>query len=162
MALLPSRRRETVPTLDALRREMNREMNRLYDDFFGLDWGEGPFWREPGVWVPSLDIAETDDGVEVKAEVPGIAPKEIEVTVSGDMLTIKGEKKREKEEKEKAYHCIERSYGSFLRNIALPPGTDASRVTAAFDKGLLTVKLPRKEEAKKQAVTVEVKETKAK
>ena len=158
MALLPSRRGERVPAFSALR----REMDRLFEDFFGREWGLEPLWRERGARAPALDIAETEDAVEVKAEVPGIDPKEIEVTVSGDMLTIKGEKKEEKEEKKKAYHRIERFCGSFFRNIALPVGTDTAKVTATFDKGILTVKLPKKEEAKKKAITVEVKETKGK
>ena len=104
-----------------------------------------------------MDVAETDDAVIVKAEVPGVDPKDIEVTLTGGVLTIKGEKREEKEEKGKRTHRIERAYGAFSRSIDLPEGVDPDNITAECKDGVLTVTLPKKPEAKARQIKVEVK-----
>src|SRR3990170_4615174 len=104
---------------------MRREMDRLWESLVegGLRKGEGS-----GEWLPSLDIAETKNGVVVKAEVPGMDPKDIDISLSDGMLTIKGEKKQEKEEKEADYHLVERSYGSFSRSIQIPKPVQSEKI----------------------------------
>ncbi|MEJ2071800.1 MAG: Hsp20/alpha crystallin family protein [Syntrophobacterales bacterium] len=90
-------------------------------------------------FAPAVDIKETDTEIVVKAEVPGIDAKEINISVTGEVLTIKGEKKSEKEEKEENYHLVERSYGSFSRSLVLPAAVDLDKIEAKYDKGVLTV-----------------------
>jgi HSP20 family protein len=151
MALLPWKKKEGDFGLMSLQ----QQMNRLFEDFFGRGLGLHPFGREG--WSPVLDVAETDDAVTVKAEIPGVDPKEVDISISGDVLTIKGHKGEEKEEKGKSYHRIERSYGSFARSVLLPAAIDAEKVEAKYDKGLLEITMPKKPEARVKTIKVNVK-----
>jgi HSP20 family protein len=98
--------------------------------------------------APRVDVSETDTELKIEAELPGIDEKDVEVVLSDGRLTIKGEKKQEKEEKKKDYHLLERSYGSFARSIALPFEADPDQVKASFAKGVLTVTVPKPPEVK--------------
>jgi HSP20 family protein len=133
---------------------MRREMDRLWESFFE----ERPRRKieELGEWGPSLDLSETKNDLIVKAEVPGIDPKGIDISLSNDVLTIKGEKKQEKEEKEENYHFIERSYGAFSRSIRLPREVQSDKINASYKNGLLKVALPKSEEAKKKEIKIKV------
>ena len=106
-------------------------------------------------WEPSVDVYEKDDTYVVKAELPGVKKDDIDVSVSGDTLTIKGERKDETETKEENCYLAERSYGSFMRSMALPSTVDADNIEANYDDGVLEVKLPKssKEESKKVKVS---------
>jgi len=106
------------------------------------------------LWMPSLDLAETKDALMVKVETPGIDPKDIQVTLQENLLTIKGEKKHEKEEKDERHHRVERSYGAFTRTVRLPVAVDGGKVDAKFKNGLLTVTLPKTPGAKGTTVPV--------
>jgi HSP20 family protein len=131
-----------------------KEMDRLWNRFLG----ETPFARTFNeMWSPSVDISETKDDFIVKAELPGLEAKDVNVSISGNVLTIKGEKKAEEEEKDEHYHRIERYSGSFQRVFQLPSGVKADKVEANFDKGVLKVTLPKVEEAKKKEIEVKVK-----
>jgi HSP20 family protein len=130
---------------------LKKEMERLFDRLFEPGWPKMP---ELGEWEPTLDLSETKDAVIVKAELPGVEQKDIEVSMQDGMLTIKGEKAAEKEEKEKRYHRVERSYGAFFRAIRLPAAVDAGKVAAAFKDGVLTVTLPKAPEAKGTTIPV--------
>lgn len=131
-----------------------KEMDKLWDRF--LD--EIPFGRTfAEKWSPLVDISETKDNFVVKAELPGLEAKDVNVSISGGMLTVKGEKKTEEEEKDEHYHRIERYSGSFQRVFQLPSGVKADKVKATFDKGILKVTLPKVEEAKKKKIEVEIK-----
>lgn len=118
-------------------RQLQREIDQIFARW-PLMGAEGN-----GLLTPEVDVAETETTLEIMAELPGVDAKDIEITVDNDMLTIKGEKKAEKEETKKDYHLVERSYGSFQRSIPLPPGTEADRIVAKFDKGVLTVSCPK-------------------
>jgi len=107
--------------------------------------------------VPAIDVAENTTAFTVKAELPGLDPKNVEVTVSGDTLTIKGEKRQEKEEKEENYYLCERSFGSFERSFSLPAGVDRDKIASKLEKGVLTVTLPKTPEAQQKAKKIEVK-----
>ena len=133
---------------------MRREMDRLWDSFF-----EGrPSRKVEGVgeWLPSLDVSETKNDVVVKAELPGMDPKEIDISLADGILSIKGEKKQEKEEKEENYHLIERSYGSFVRSVRLPREVQSDKINASYKNGILKVTLPKSEEAKKKEIKIKV------
>jgi HSP20 family protein len=122
-----------------------REMNRLMDDFFGSAWV--PTAADPwaGTFLPNVDIKENDKELVVSAELPGLDDKDVEVLLTDDTLTIKGEKKFEKEDKEDNYHRVERSYGSFNRVIALPADVLTEKAEAKFEKGILSITLPKAE-----------------
>ena len=144
--------RELVPFRDFER--MRKEMDRLWDSFF-----EGGLRkRTEGVaeWLPSLDIAETKNELVVKCEVPGMDSKDIDISLSDGMLTITGEKKQEKEEKEADYHVIERSYGAFTRSVQLPKEVQHDKISASYKNGILKITLPKSEEAKKKEIKIKV------
>ena len=131
------------------------EMDRLWDTFF-----EGKPRRrkagEDGEWFSSLDVSETKNDLVVKAELPGLEPKDIDISLSEGVLTIKGEKKQEKEEKEENYHLIERSYGTFTRSVQLPKEVKHDKISASYKNGILKVVLPKSEEAKKKEGKIKV------
>jgi HSP20 family protein len=134
--------------------KMRRDMDRLWDSFF-----EGRSVRkaqEEGEWHPSLDVSETKGDLVVKAELPGIDPKDIDISVNEGVLTIKGEKRQEKEEKEEGYHLVERSYGSFTRSIRLPREIQNDKINASYKNGVLKITLPKSEEAKKKEIKIKV------
>jgi HSP20 family protein len=118
-----------------------REMDRLFDRFF-----EGWPFRvsaEERLWAPTADVSETAKEVIVKAEVPGMDPKDIDVSVQGDVLTLRGERKQEKEEKDENLHRVERSYGSFSRSVQLPSEVDTGKVNATYKDGILKINMPK-------------------
>ncbi len=131
-----------------------KEMDDLWSRFFG----ETPFARRlTEEWSPSVDISETEESFVIKAELPGLEAKDVNVSISGDLLIIKGEKKKEEEEKDEHHYCAERYYGSFQRTFQLPTGVHGDKIEATFDKGVLKVTLPRIEEAKKKEIEIKVK-----
>jgi HSP20 family protein len=146
MALVPWRPFEDLGTL---RREMDRLLERFFGETLGLE-------RPVGMWTPRADVTETKDSVTIKAELPGLEAKDVEVSLSGDMLTIKGEKKQEKEEKDEHHHLVERTYGAFSRMVRLPAPVAADKIKASFKNGVLTVTLPKTEEAKQKAIPISV------
>ena len=130
---------------------LKKGMERLFDRFVEFKWDEFP---PLGEWAPSMDVSETKDAVVVKAEVPGMESKDIAISLQEQLLTIKGEKKQETEEKDERHHRVERSYGAFTRSIRLPVAVDGSKVTAAFKNGLLTVTLPKTAAAKGTTIPI--------
>jgi len=121
---------------------MQREMNRIFDSF-NRNWGLGAFPEFTGSFMPRLDVTEDSKAFTVTAELPGMSDKDIDISLSGETLTIRGEKKEEKEEKNKNYYYSERSYGTFLRSIPLPRQIETDKVSASFKKGVLTITLPK-------------------
>ena len=133
--------------------EMAQRMNRLFGSAYVRDEDTG--FR--GTWAPAVDIFETENhDLVLKAELPGMTREDIEVTVENSTLMLKGEKKFDAEVKEENYRRIERTYGSFHRSFSLPNTVDASKVSAEFKNGVLTVKLPFREEAKPRTINVDV------
>lgn len=130
---------------------LRQEMERAFDRFFEPRWEE---FEAVGAWAPKLDFSETKDAFVVKAEVPGVEQKDISVSIQDQMLTVKGEKHKEKEEKDEKYHRVERSWGAFARTIALPAGVDTEKVNATFKDGVLSVKLPKTPAAKGTTIPV--------
>jgi len=147
MAIVPSRKSEERSLAQRSGDPfsyLRNQVNRVFDDF----WGES--WLEPrheagaaGFW-PQVDVTETDKEIKVCAEIPGVDAKDIDVSVEDGMLTIKGEKKYEREANEKGQYRIERSYGAFERSLALPAEVDESKAKAEFKKGVLRLTLPKR------------------
>jgi len=135
---------------------MQLEMNRIFDSF-NRNWGLGAFPSVTGSFMPRLDVTEDTKAFSVTAELPGISEKDIDLSISGDTLTIRGEKKEEKEDKSKSYYYSERSYGSFTRSIPLPRQVDTEKVSATFKKGVLTITLPKTDAAMESTKKIEVK-----
>src|SRR4030067_420937 len=134
---------------------LQERMNRLLSDVRGLT----PFREEEitqGAWIPAVDIYETDESLIFKAELPGITKDGITVEVKDNTLTLKGEKKFEKEVKEEHYHRVERSYGTFQRAFTLPGTVQQDKVKAKFKDGILEISLPKQEAAKPKQIKVEV------
>lgn len=128
------------------------EMNDLFNRFFG--WWGGTTAELAGQWWPALELSEKDDHVIVRAEMPGLNSEDIDVTVHGNILTLSGEKKEEAEQREGMRYCSERRYGSFRRDITLPADVDADNVEATYKDGVLTLTLPKVEEAKTRKIAV--------
>lgn len=138
-----------------------REMERVFDDFLGRR--VRPLWddkgwsvKDLGIPAPAIDLYEEKDEIVAKAELPGIEKDAIQVNVTDHLLTIKGEKKKEEETKEKNFYRSERSYGSFIRSVELPADVHGEKARASFKNGVLEIRLPKTEEAKKKEVKVKV------
>jgi HSP20 family protein len=131
---------------------LKKEMDKLWDRFFR----EGPLEVFRGEGSISVDISETKNNLIVSAEVPGIEPGDLDISLSGNRLTIKGEKKQIKEEKDESYHRIERRYGSFSRTIELPVEVDSSKVDATYKNGILKIVLPKVEKEKAREIKIKV------
>ena len=133
---------------------IRREMDRLWDSFL-----EGrPMRRagDGGEWLPSIDVSETKSDLVIKAELPGMDPKDIDISMNNGFLTIKGEKKHEREEKDENYQLVVRSYGSFTRSVRLLREVQSDKITASFKNGVLRLTLPKSEEAKKKEIKIKV------
>ena len=139
---------------------LQNQMNSLFDDFFsGFDVAPRSLAGGFGSFVPSVDIKEGDKDFTIYAELPGVDEKDVEVTVAGDSVTIKGEKKEEKEDKGKNYYYMERSYGSFHRTIPLAAEADAGKATASFKNGVLSVTIPKTQSAKAKGTKIPISAT---
>jgi HSP20 family protein len=129
-------------------------MDRLFDEAFTRPWfSDGG----RGTGMPAVDMYQTDDDVIVKVAVPGIKPEDVQISVTGDMLTIKGETKEETDNKEKAYHIREQRWGSFERVITLPSAVRSDKAQAEFENGILNITLPKAEEVKPKTISVKAK-----
>ena len=145
---------------------LRQEVDRLFDNFmtgwpgFGRWIDTAPFMSFPQsrfALSPHVDFSETDGSYKISAELPGMDNKDIELTLADNVLTLKGEKKEEREEKDQGYYLSERSYGTFQRSFRLPNDVDAAKIDTQFSKGVLTVNLPKSADAKAKTRKIEVK-----
>lgn len=148
MDLLPNRRTGSGA------HAMQRQMSRMFEDFFGEPFGLAAGRDD---WGPAIDVAETEESVVVKAEVPGVDPSEIEISLTGNELTLRGEKREAAEETGRSWHRVERRYGSFSRSLSLPTSVDPDRVDAAARDGVLTLTIGKREEARPRRIAIDVK-----
>ncbi|MDR3574020.1 MAG: Hsp20/alpha crystallin family protein [Anaerolineaceae bacterium] len=126
--------------------DLQSQLNRLFDDFFTNPFSPAIFGgasETSGNFIPRIDVSETDKEIKVSAEVPGLDENDIKLTLANNVLTISGQKESKREDKDSHYHRIERSFGSFRRDIPLPEEVDEERVAATFAKGVLTVVMPK-------------------
>jgi HSP20 family protein len=127
---------------------LQQEIERVFDNF-GARRG-----FDMAAFTPSMEVTETEKAIEVTTELPGIDEKDVEISLSNDVLTIRGEKRAEKEETNKSYRLVERSYGAFERALALPPGIDGGAIKASMDKGVLKITLPKPAAAQAQKIKI--------
>ncbi len=132
---------------------LREAMDRLFDDAFTRPLS----LRDSGWSAPAVDMYQTDDEVVVKAALPGFKANDVQINVTGDLLTIRGESKHEEEQKDKAWHIREQRWGTFERSIALPTSVVSDRADANFENGILTITLPKAEEVKPKTITVKAK-----
>ena len=140
---------------DSQSKELRRDIESMYDRFFEPDFMPSTYLFGKGKWGPKLDISEGRKNITVKAEIPGIEAKDLDISIDGRLLNIRGEKKQEQTEKEETYYRVERSYGYFNRKIELPTEVDPDKVDASYKKGILKIKLRKTQlsETKKIKVT---------
>jgi HSP20 family protein len=144
----------TWPTRSALE-SWRQELEKMFERAGEPLAGNGEAMK---AWAPRVDVEETDKEMTVKADLPGVDPKDVEISVSGDVLTVRGEKKEAKEEKKKNYHRIERFEGKFYRQITLPTEADADKVSATSSKGVITITIPKKPELQPKKVAIKTQE----
>jgi HSP20 family protein len=147
--ILPWKRKK-----DGRATELRRDMDTLYDRFFANDFLPSPFLFGKDKWDPSLDISEGRKHITVKAEIPGIDAKDFDISIDGRLLNIRGEKKKEQEEKEETFYRVERSYGYFNRTIELPTEVDQNEVKASYKRGILKIKLRKAKEAEVKRIKI--------
>ncbi len=136
------------------------EITRPFEDIFGRSGWPTTWRRAPAAelgWVPSIEVFEKEDKFVVRAELPGMKEDDIDISVVGDTLTLRGERKAESEVKEEDYYCCERSYGSFSRSITVSSNVDAKKIEASYEDGVLEVTLPKVAEVKPKKITVSAK-----
>lgn len=148
---LPTRFEEWNPFL-----VLRSETDKVFDNFF-RGFEVEPFGKAPGTFQPKVNVADDEKEITISVEIPGMDEKDIELSLTKDTLTIKGEKKEEKEEKGKNYHRMERSYGSFSRTLPLPVEINTDKAEAAYKKGILTIVLPKTEKAVKETKKIPIK-----
>ena len=158
-SLVPRRKRSTsLAEVENPFAWIRNEMNRLFDEFFESGplarWGEDV---ELSRFAPRVNVTESDKEVKISAELPGMDEKDVEISLTPEALTIQGEKKVEHKGEEDGYQYLERSYGKFQRTIPLPAEIDPDKAEAVYDKGVLTVTLPKKQEAQSRGKRIEIK-----
>jgi len=144
-------RRDPFREMISLREAMDRLLGEALTHPLGLSLGEN------GVWMPQIDMYQTDEDVIVKATVPGVKPEDLHITITGDVLTIRGEIKAEEEVKDATYHIRERRYGTFSRSLPLPVPVVADKAKAEFEDGILTLTLPKAEEVRPKTISIKAK-----
>ena len=133
--------------------EIQHEVNRLFDNFFGRP---ATLQAAERTWVPLCDMHETKDDLYVTLEVPGIREKDVHVAITGDLLTVKGERRWDKELKDDSFHRVERVYGKFERAVPLPVPVQADKVKASYRDGVLEIKLPKAEEVRPKEIKIDI------
>ena len=167
-AKVPGKVEKMTPSTLRPFESFRREVDRLFDDFSGGGWRSPfgrsffdiePFRRTEAAFgsVPAVDVTQTDKGYEITAELPGMEDKDVEVKLANGVLTIRGEKRDEKEEKQKDYYLRERSFGSFERSFQVPENIDSDKISAGFKKGVLTIMLPQSAEAQRAEKKIDIK-----
>lgn len=135
---------------------LQQRINKVFNETARSASGEGEERFDTGSWTPVVDIRETDNSYEIKADLPGVKKEDISIDIGDNTLTISGERKFEEQEKKKDYIRIERSYGSFSRSFALPQNVDSAKIKAKYKEGILDLTLPKKEEAKPKKINIDV------
>ena len=148
--ILPWKRKK-----DSRTTEFHRDIDSMYDRFFERNFLPSSFMLGNEKWNPSLDISEGRKNITVRAEIPGIEAKDFDISIDGRFLSIRGEKKKEREKKEETYYRVERSYGYFNRTIELPAEVDPNKVNASYKRGVLKIKLRKAKESEVKRIEIQ-------
>jgi HSP20 family protein len=132
---------------------IQNEMNRLFGRTYGGDVGEST----RGAWTPALDVFETQEKFVITMELPGVSPDDVDISVEDSTLMVRGERKFYSEQQEESFLRIERRFGEFTRSLTLPSTADAESIQASFDQGVLTIEVPKREEAKPRKISIKAK-----
>ncbi|MFP4029662.1 MAG: Hsp20/alpha crystallin family protein [Candidatus Brocadiia bacterium] len=151
--LVPWTKRRRQKTDLAHKEETPDIFRDMLEDFFG-DWGGSPWSSEESVVSPALDISETEDAYKVTAELPGMSKDDVELNIDHGVLTLSGKKREEEKTEEENFLRVERTYGSFSRSVPLPSSVNEEAVEASFSEGVLTIKLPKNEEARGKKIEI--------
>jgi HSP20 family protein len=136
---------------------LQERMNRMFDESFrGIGRGGEEDWALGGSWAPAVDIYEHEGNIVLKAELPGIDPKDVDIRLENGVLTLRGERKLDQEVKKENYHRVERTYGAFSRSFTLPTMVDQEKIKAEYKDGVLKLHLPKKDEAKPKQIQINV------
>ncbi len=136
---------------------LQERMNRLFDESFkGINRTTEDDWLLGGTWAPAVDIFEQEGNIVLKAELPGIDLKDVDIRLENNVLTLRGERKVDNEVKRESFHRIERAYGTFARSFTLPSTVDQQNIKADYKDGVLKVVLPKREEAKPKQITIDI------
>jgi HSP20 family protein len=156
MRMAPLRKQAELEVSRRPWQDLRTQMDRLFEKVFWDPWGADDYslGSRGGTWVPSIDVSDHENEILIRAEVPGLDPKDVDISVTGDTLTLSGEKKDEREEKDTGYYHSERYYGSFRREIPLPAGCDLNQITAEYDKGVLTVRVAKDKTAAPRRIEI--------
>jgi HSP20 family protein len=133
---------------------LREAMDRLFDDAFTRPLSVRDGWP---MAIPAIDMYQTDNDVVVKASIPGIKAEEVQINITGDILTLKGEAKQEAERKDRAWHIREQRFGSFERSLVLPTAVKSDKAEAVFENGILTITLPKADEVKPRTINIQAK-----
>jgi HSP20 family protein len=147
--------RQFAVTQDPVR-DIQSEVNRLFDSFFGRPLMFAGTAGTERVWAPVADLYETKDDLVVSLELPGVREKDVMVSITGDLVTVRGERKFDREIKNESYHRLERAFGKFERNLQLPMPVQADKVKATYRDGMLEIKLPKVEEVKPKEIKIDI------
>ena len=140
--------------------DLRTEMDRLFDEFYGDEFSMGPHFKGIeglGDFAPKMDIDETEKEITVSAELPGLKPEDVDISLDDNILTIRGEKRAEMEDKDKHSYHVERTYGSFARSVRLPGQVEAEKIEANLKDGLLKITLPKSQEAQEKSRKISIK-----
>ena len=135
-------------------KELRHEIDNLYDRFFDTDFMPSAYLFGKGKWGPKIDISEGRKDITIKAEIPGIDAKDLDISIDGRLLSIRGEKKQEQTDKDETYYRVERSYGYFNRTIELPAEVDPNKVDASYKKGILKINLQKTKSSETKRIKV--------
>ncbi len=134
---------------------IQNEMNRLFNNFFDAPTSSGGNGTQ-GRWIPAMDLVEIEGEFVLRADLPGLCEQDVNIELEDNLLTVSGERKSEREERQEGYYRVERSSGSFRRSVTLPEGVDAGTVKATFDRGVLEIRIPKPEQRKPRKVAISV------
>lgn len=155
MSLVRWSQARDLPTFPSDVLNIQREINRMFDGFFRSGWNEDTNLA-PAIWSPATDITEDAHGFSVKVELPGVKKDDVKITMENGVLTVRGEKKQEKESKKDSVHRVERMYGTFQRSFTLPSSVRSEKIEATFADGILAIALPKAEGARPKQIDVKV------
>ena len=146
----------TIVRFDPFRElvQLQDRMNRMFDESYRSRSGEGQDDWSLGSWAPAVDIYEKDGTITLQAELPGVDPKDVDIRVENNILTLRGRRRLAEDVKKESYHRIERAYGAFTRSFTLPTAVDTEKIAADYRDGILKVTLPTKEEAKPKQISI--------